>query len=391
MGRRLNVSTPTVINTELMPLDESFHIEANGQLEPWFYDNTAQYAPNRALTPLTLMPVISAFDADSKQRYTPSFYTVKWYEKAYNSTIGDYVETEITNIIDDQSAKYVKSGNNLVVKKNVSYTRAITIRCEATYIDPRDSSLTYMVGDSVVLSTNRDASVDFPTLDVACPTSQSYNPLKDQSSQFTLNAKAFKGANDVTGTTYFVWYAIDGINEVLVETMPWYVGGQNTDTLVVDAMYGEKICVVLRAKENAQAASNYPDKVYRNIEWRTPDIDTNVLSKNGGAVRSNTVEMTFETVVNALGEILSDAKKSEHLHFNWKIRKNTSDTETDMGWGQKMTFPASALRNTIGATSSLASTLVFPYVYLLGAYEKVTEDGVVVTDDNETVYDRPVF
>ena len=121
MGRRLNVSTPTVINTELMPLDELFYIEANGQLEQWFYDNTAQYAPNRALTPLTLTPVISAFDADSKQRYTPSFYTVKWYEKAYNSTTGDYVETEITNIVDDQSAEYVKSGNNLIVKKNVSY------------------------------------------------------------------------------------------------------------------------------------------------------------------------------------------------------------------------------------------------------------------------------
>ena len=391
MGRRLNVSTPTVINTELMPLDELFYIEANGQLEQWFYDNTAQYAPNRALTPLTLTPVISAFDADSKQRYTPSFYTVKWYEKAYNSTTGDYVETEITNIVDDQSAEYVKSGNNLIVKKNVSYTRAITIRCEATYIDPRDSGITYVVGDSVILSTNRDASVDFPTLDVACPTSQSYNPLKDQSSQFTLNAKAFNGENDVTDTTYFVWYAIDNTNEVLIETMPWYVSGQNTDTLVVDAMYGEKICVVLRAKENAQAASNYPDKVYRNIEWRIPDIDTNVLSKNGGAVRSNTVEMTFETVVNVYRDILSDAMKQEHLHFNWKTRRNTSSTEVDMGWGQKMTFPASALRNTIGATSSLASTLVFPYVYLLGAYEKVTEDGVVVTEDGNTVFDRPVF
>jgi hypothetical protein len=56
-----------------------------------------------------------------------------------------------------------------------------------------------------------------------------------------------------------------------------------------------------------------------------------------------------------------------------------------------MTMDASALRNTIGASSSLASTLVFPYVYLLGAYEKVTEDGVVVTEDDAPVFDRPVF
>ena len=52
---------------------------------------------------------------------------------------------------------------------------------------------------------------------------------------------------------------------------------------------------------------------------------------------------------------------------------------------------ASALRNTIGSSSSLASTLVFPYVYLLGAYEKVTEDGVVVTEDDAPVFDRTVF
>lgn len=391
MGRRLNLSTPTVINTELIPLDESFYIENNGQLEQWFYDNTNNYAPNRKLTPLTLTPKISAFDADSKVRYEPSFYTVKWFEKAYSASAGDYVETEITNVTDSDDADYVKVGNNLMVKKNVSYTRSITIRCEAQYIDPRDSGITYTVGDSVVLSTNRDASIEFPTLDVSCPKSQAYNPLRDASSQFTMAAKAYMGKTDVTESTYFVWYAIDGTSEVLANTMPWYVSGQNTSTLVVDAMYGEDIRVVLRSKDNAAAATLRPDKVYRSIVWRVPDVDTHVLSKNGSAVRSDTKEMSFDTVVNCLGEVLSEATKSEHLHFNWKTRKNTQSTEVDMGWGQKITLDASSLRNTIGSTSSLASTLVFPYVYLLGAYEKVLDDGEVVTDDGQVVYDRPVF
>lgn len=391
MGRRLNLSTPTVINTELIPLDESFYIENNGQLEQWFYDNTNSYAPNRKLTPLTLTPKISAFDADSKVRYEPSFYTVKWFEKAYSASAGDYVETEITNVTDSDDADYVKVGNNLMVKKNVSYTRSITIRCEAQYIDPRDSGITYTVGDSVVLSTNRDASIEFPTLDVSCPKSQAYNPLRDANSQFTMGAKAYMGKTDVTESTYFVWYAIDGTSEVLANTMPWYVSGQNTSTLVVDAMYGEDIRVVLRSKDNAAAATLHPDKVYRSIVWRVPDVDTHVLSKNGSAVRSDTKEMSFDTVVNCLGEVLSEATKSEHLHFNWKTRKNTQSTEVDMGWGQKITLDASSLRNTIGSTSSLASTLVFPYVYLLGAYEKVLDDGEVVTDDGQVVYDRPVF
>lgn len=391
MGRRLNVSTPTVINTELVPLDESFYIEASGQLEQWYYDNTDQYAPNRKTTPLTLTPKISAFDQDAKQPYSPAFYTVQWFEKAYDSTTGDYVETEITNITDGNDVDYVKSGNNLIVKKNVSYTRAVTIRCEATYIDPRDSGVTYRVGDSINLSTNRDASVEYPTLDILAPSSQAYNPLTDATSQFTFEAHADKGGTDVTSSTYFVWYAVDETVEVLADTMPWYVSGQNTDTLVVDAMYGEDIRVVLRAKENASASTLYPSKITRTIHWRIPDVDTHVKSNNGGAVRSDTISMTFETICNIRHAILTDAQKAEHLHFNWKIRKNTTSTETDMGWGQRMTMAASALRNTIGSTSSLASTLVFPYVCLLGAYEKVTEDGVVVTEDGKTVYDRPVF
>lgn len=251
--------------------------------------------------------------------------------------------------------------------------------------------MTYMVGDIVNLSTNRDASVEYPSLDILCPSSQSYNPLTDATSQFTLNAHAENGSNDVTASTYFVWYAIDDNAEVLADTMSWYVSGQNTSALVVDAMYGEDIRVVLRAKENAAAATLYPPKVFRTIHWRIPDVDTNVKSNNGGAVRSNTIDMTFETICNIRHAILSDEMKAEHLHFNWKIRKNNTATETDMGWGQRMTMDASALRNTIGSSSSLASTLVFPYVYLLGAYEKVTEDGVVVTDDDTPVFDRPVF
>lgn len=39
MGRKLNISQPVVINTELSALDESIEIQASGQLEQWYYDN----------------------------------------------------------------------------------------------------------------------------------------------------------------------------------------------------------------------------------------------------------------------------------------------------------------------------------------------------------------
>ena len=918
MGRRLNLPTPTVINTELIPLDESFYIEASGQLEQWYYDNTSQFAPNRRLAPLTLTPHISVFDGDTATSYTPSFYTVRWYENAYNASSGTYVETEIVNQTDSATADYVKSGNNLIVKKNVSYTRGVTIRCEATYIDPRDAGVTYVTGDSLVLSTNRDATVMYPKLDVLAPSAQSFNPLIDNSSQFqfkavadatgievesveqyrvdvggteqmlpendttvetcspkltidydgitqedqvftfrqtgggtvpqpvsdtaklmsmkgntvkfnqlvepqkfkkggssstistftantdgsyeitlsespasntsisgsevtlyaekiyyvnpngggylgirnprtgdayaptiwsfvtkqngicvlraiagaptdivlkcrpividltaifgagnepstvadfeawldaniglkgyypydtgslipvkstalksvgfnlwngtyyrtgvfltnqgsfsqgnygisnfikvlpsssyhikggsgnnpavcwydrnkefiggskygqqsskiidlpdnavyirvsipdstasvfavnlsdpsrngtyqaywednvrlditgitginpttgvreavfptgmkeagtsydeiyvengavkavrrvgdvdlgvinwtyrstyeyfdcsanSLPAKAktptaanvvsnlichkyktsnsseattkttkdkliwlgysgydyvpggivirdlgysdssvfktalsgvmlyyelntpvvytdlkFADGSPVTTSTVFEWYGISNNTEVKADTLPWYVSGQNTSTLTVDAMYGETIRVILRAKANTAATTLFPDKVYRTVEWRVPDIDTHVLSENGSAVRSNTNDMSFDTVINVMHAILSDEKKSAHLRFNWKTRKNNVSTEVDAGWGQTTTMDALDLRNTRGSSNSqLASTLVFPYVYLMGAYENCTHGGEEITQNGETVFDRPVL
>ena len=839
MGRRLNVSTPTVINTELVPLDESFYLDVDGQMEQWYYDNTEQYAPNRKVTPSLLVPVISAFDKDTSTSYDPAFNTTQWFANEWNESQGKYVETEITNQVDSGSADYVIQGNNLLVKKNVSYSHAVTIRCVATYIDPRDSGVTYTVEDSVNLTTNRTADVVFPEVDIISPSGRAYNPLVDDtnsqydfkgvttnnpvqplntdvrrysvdvdgteeilnsgeavapimdirygenptmedqefmyrqtaggtlvgesidkayierikgntvawnqmindsgmSSSATINGVTFTfldhvltvngtasstcfsdqaigGANvsvvnghkyylkgytqnagtyvqvfsgsagnktidadtiytstwsdraaavryrvnsgttlsnlkvtfqlfdltliygvgnepstvaefeadyerwfgkplsykeydegslrpvlmqsvkttgfnqfddstlvlgkyrqptgeeqtqyadrrcsdvyfpcipntdyylgfidstasfgvvicwydanknfisgtnrgatssyiyrspsnaaffrissaipdgwisvnisnpskngtyepyeekvqgfDVTAikgklngagnsvtifpdglkkvgtiqdeifvegglvkaikrvgsrayesgdesdtsvitdgstTTFyvlttpqtyvldpitdFVWYGIKNGQEVLADTLPWYVSGQGTDNLVVDAMYGENINVVLRCKM-MDGETLSPSKAYATLNWRTPDIEPFVQSDNGGAVRGDTEDMTFDTIVNVNGEVLSDALKRKHLAFNWKIRKNNISTETDKGWGQRITIDASDLRNVKGSGSTLASTLVGNEVYLKGAYEEVTDGGEVVTDNGEVVYDRPI-
>lgn len=398
MGRRLNVSTPTVINTELVPLDESFYLDVDGQMEQWYYDNTEQYAPNRKVTPLLLVPVISTFDKDTSTSYTPAFNTTQWFANEWDESQGKYVETEITNQVDSGSADYVIQGNGLLVKKNVSYSHAVTIRCVATYIDPRDSGVTYTVEDSVNLTTNRNSDVVFINVAITSPSSRSFNPLVDYKDKVvdgeTLAGSIFKFHGTITnensiGAFTFIWYGIKDGNEVLANTLPWYVSGQNTDTLVVDAMYGESINVLLRAKLNDKQDLS-PSKAYASLSWRTPDIEPFVQSDNGGVVRSDTKEMTFDTIVNVNGEVLSDALKRKHLAFNWKIRKSNTSTEIDKGWGQRITIDASDLRNVKGSGSTLASTLVSNDVYLKGAYEEVTYNGEVVTDGGEVVYDRPV-
>lgn len=389
MGRRLNVSQPVVINTELAPLDDSFVVQPSGQTEQWYYDNTGQYSPNRQTTPLTLTPMVSAFDPDTNTKYEPLFSAApRWYVTEYNSTLNRYVETEVTATSDGQNVPYFKYGNTLKVKRNVSYSTPVQVRCSAIYIDPRDVGLTHSVETTITLSTNRDASVVFPSLSFANPASRAFNPLVDDNSLYTFNAVAKQGGVDVTNSVYFVWYAIDGTTEVLADTMIWYVGGQNTTTLTVDALFGEEIKLVLRAKENAQSQTLYPNKVYGNVTWKIPDIETNVICENGSAVRSNTTSMTFRASVNVRGRILSDEKVAQNLDFNWKYRKNNASTVNDAGWGVQTTIPASELRNVTGSTNTQSSASVYPIVYVRSSFEVVTHNGVNVTHNNELVYHR---
>lgn len=389
MGRRLNVSQPVVINTELAPLDDSFVVQPSGQTEQWYYDNTGQYSPNRQTTPLTLTPMVSAFDPDTNTKYEPLFSAApRWYVTEYNSTLNRYVETEVTATSDGQNVPYFKYGNTLKVKRNVPYSTPVQVRCSAIYIDPRDVGLTHSVETTITLSTNRDASVVFPSLSFANPASRAFNPLVDDNSLYTFNAVAKQGGSDVTNSVYFVWYAIDGTTEVLADTMIWYVGGQNTATLTVDALFGEEIKLVLRAKENAQSQTLYPDKVYGNVTWKIPDIETNVICENGSAVRSNTTSMTFRASVNVRGRILSDEKVAQNLDINWKYRKNNTSTVNDAGWGVQTTIPASELRNVTGSTNTPSSTSVYPIVYVRSSFEVVTHNGVNVTHNDALVYHR---
>lgn len=377
MGRRINVSQPVVVNTELNPLDIIFDLVANGSLEQWYYDNTNDWQPNRRRTPLLVTPTISGVDNETNTKYTPAFYTVKWFANEYRTN--GWVESQITNTTDGD-VDYVLVGNNLKIKKNVTYDRAVQIRCVAQYIDPRDSGKIGSVEKILTLNCSKDANAESPILDVLCEHSVPYNPLVNETSIFSLTATAHMGARDVSNNVYYVWYAVVNGTEVLVQTQPFYVSGQNTKTLTVDALYSEEIKLVLRAKETSSAANLYPAKAYRSIVWRIPDIDSNVVCKNGQAYRSSIKTMEFSTIINVRGKILSDAVKTNHMRFNWKTRNSLQSTEVDRGWGLSVILDNAALQ------SSRGSVLVYPDIYILGAAEPVTHNGAAVTHNGVPVY-----
>lgn len=214
MGRKLNISQPAVIQTELRPLDESFWIDANGRFEQWYYQNTNVFAPDRQITPLILTPYLSAVDRDTNITYTPSFQLDSWEVKEYID--GAWVTTTITS--QSQTADYVLQGLSLIVKKNnYDATHAINITCKATYQDPRDEGSLHYVADSVMLVTSVDATQAFPKIDIVNPATRTYNPLKDESPIYEFEGKADWDGVEAQGGTAITECKVDplGTEQIL--------------------------------------------------------------------------------------------------------------------------------------------------------------------------------
>ena len=200
---------------------------------------------------------------------------------------------------------------------------------------------------------------------------------------YRLNTPVTYEIDEIQSPFIFKWFGINSSGqEVDATTMPWYKEGQDTSKLKVDAMYGENINVVLRCTKGAGLNELSPSKAYAAVAWKVPDVDTHVVSYNGGAVRNGTGDMEFGTIVNVNGNVLPDTVKNTHLRFNWKYRHSTSTTVNDAGWGSTIDIARSTLmhvRSVVGA--ALASTHVYPEVYLLGAWKPATS--------TTTPYDKP--
>lgn len=395
MGKRINTSTTAVINTELIPLTDSFELVPNGQTEQWYYENTNIFAPDRQVTPLIITPKIVAVDRDTNTTYNPSIHTISWYALEYSGSA--WSDTLITNTTDSLSNDYVIVGNTLKINKNIDdATHGVQIKCKVQYIDPRDSGITYAVESTLLLTTNKDATVIYPTIDIQTESALAFNPLEmvnATDSRFTFVASYTYDVDtqhDPSPTFIFEWYGVKNNAEVKIDTLPWYVSGQNTNTLVVDAMYCEEMQIILRIKDSAAPTVLLPPKAHRSVVWKIPRIDGITTSENGSAVRSDSKSFDFTTIVNISGKTLDEDTINENLRFKWKLRKSDQSTVTEKGWGRKMNIDASELINVRGSNNSMASTVVGNEIYLLGAKEQVTQGGEAVTYGGAAVYNREI-
>ena len=419
MGRRINISQPTVIKTELPPLTDMFDILASDSLLQWYYVNDGSFKPNRQETPLTLTPVITAVDESTGDKYTPNPTSAAWYWLDVTngpSTSSDELwpgkgYSRINETADGAGVDwYVPSESNtqcrLVVKKNVPVptgtTSGITLCCSAKYTDPRDSGIAYIVRQTVILATNQDATMENLTVVMDSPSSQKFNVFTsdklqtvngEQKADYTLSAIVLDANNnDVTASHYVEWYGrLNGGAEVKLDTLMAYKKatqgtgeGQGKGTVKVNMMHAEKLDVIVKVRKTTSASSALiSPTAFASIVWDIPKLDCYTACKNGSAVNNEVRDMTFETIVNIKGETLTDSQKSWNLQFQYKSRVSSSGTFTSRGWGQSKTLSSSDLRQT---TSK--STTVHSEAYLQGPYEVVTYNDEDITYNGEEVYDR---
>lgn len=413
MGRRINISQPTVIETDLTPLSDNFFIEPSDTTEQWFYENHDSsnngYSPDWVTTPLVLKPKVSAIDTFTGTEYTPNITQIYWYVSEYDINAGKFVETLITRTAENVPGEgyYIAAnGLDLVVKKNMPhYNNAYgaTVRCQIKYQDPRDAGVEFVVQRSISISANKDASVIYHVLDIDGLHNVNFHPLTDSSSLFSFNAKAYLGNEDKSSEVYFVWYAVDNDTnaEVLIDTLDCYLQaaqdagkGQGTDRITIDAMYADNLTIVLRAKESQRDTRLFPSKAYATLNWKIPKMDAETACPNGATIRSGSSKlMSFEQLISIRGTDLSKEAISKHLAFLWKYRKlsatsteASANVEVTVGWSPTIDIPRSTLFNATGR-----STPVLAEIYLLSPYERVTWQNEDVTYNGEQVFARNVF
>ena len=427
MGKRVNLSQTTVIQTMLTPLSDSFSIQPSDTLEQWYYVNTGAYSPDRQTTPLILTPTIYAVDEETGLDYRPTFTSVNWYVfDPSNST--DYssdqywpglhwvrvtaVEASTGGVLNDYYCP-PNSGGNLVVQKNVPPTIGSSadsgqnICCVAVYADPRDVGVLVQCRDNVLLVTNQDATSDELIVNILAPTTTLFNVITSgftehgttgerQRSIYTFQAQVLNNRNqDVTSQYYLEWYGrVDNGQEVLINTLPCYskttqqpTKGQGTDTVKLDAIFVEDLDIIVRLRKTSTSAI-LPFVGRCSLVWEFPDIDPNTVCETGRAVDITNRDMIFSCIVNIKGnraQVISDAKKAENFLFHYVGRKPTGNgyVNIDLGWGLTAIIESRYLRQTTSY-----STPVHTEVYTLGAYKEVTDGGSVVTDDGEVVLDR---
>lgn len=378
MKKIINTAPPVVMTTMRTPLTVMLSVRQADNKPLTQAQDTQQnlWDPDRSRYPLILEPDVNILDVDAGQT-VESGYDMKWYRREDSGQ-----ETLITSYTTTDDYYLETSGGSvtgrLVVRKNVDYLTPVDIILRVEYTDNLRGE-TYRAEQRIPL-TSENKPEEFYTVAIAAPTPVHYNPIVDNASIRTLRAVARRGAMDVSDAVGYFWYDADGGDVLLnAQDHPYYVSGQGTAELVVDAELCDRKKIKVRiATAATKAAPDLPCTDMREIVWKWPDMEALPYSMNGSAVGAAEDAKVFGAVIQADGRDVPDEKCREYCRLQWASHPMNGTEKTDRGWGKEVTIPATELRR-----NDTVNTEVYPELYLLGAIEILTDDeGVVISDDS---------
>lgn len=269
-----------------------------------YYIESKKFVPDRRITPLIWQPYIYVTDpngiipfGDKVKELAASAWYIGSIEPSNRVTA-----KEDTATIDTPFA--VDSNNALHVRKNTD--KPIQVFFEAEYLDTRKDKVVHISLSEVISGTSNSEEKPAPSLSLSKPQSWKYSPFENVEKE-EVEAVLSQDGQLLSGAVE--WCKVEGdVETPLSEKDAFYLGGQNTDKLVVNPSLMSS--TLLRARNLSEETYN---KYYGiNPEW---DNRMQEVMENRNLVSTNSLIINAVVGNKSAGDgvtdlLMSDARRS---------------------------------------------------------------------------------
>lgn len=361
-----------------------------GSLSQVHCAETAEYVPDRTITPLVLAPQVYINDPSG---VLPSGYVslnnVNWYALPQDvaAAISDdsYLETELSAYLVTQGTTGYTVGANgqLIVTANIPYLSPKVLIFTGDYYDARQRSAIRLHTQITMATT----SIALPqTLELDKPSSFVFNPLSDTGTR-SIKATMRVGGKDATAggfTTAYWWYCINNGSEVLISADDlFYESGQSSDTLVIDPRYinGEqRLICKSECAFNGASLPVAPSAACKTAEltvvrrYAAYDFENYVHGGTDVAVTASAVKN--ECVVTVGREVL--ASPQDYFTIRWSIKRMVYGADwIEIGYGNDIDIDVREFES--GADIAVEIEEIEPLGAMSDGDEILCDNGLIIT------------
>lgn len=375
-----NKAPMTVISSSNSPLTVSLTLKVESGTLTQAQDVTKNlWIPDRRIEVLTLLPVFSAYDPDSKQNVS-ILPTYTWYVNG--------MQVPLTNTSSSDYYIVRQSGepDMLVIRKNTSYVSPDFVKCVATYADCLHINTMSREAEVTLTTENKPEAVY--TVDISATQPIVFRPFSDATPQRAFEAIAQYGNERLHNEVKYFWYADDVLID---ESFLGYVSGQGTESIVLDLDFfndvtlSVKLGVTIYTNDTAQVPTspNINATAQRLIVWDYENPVLIPIGKGGSAVRSSSGEKQFESVLQVNGKDVSADRVTKYARVFWFTHDTNAahDDISEKGWGPSLTLTKAEMYRNSSVNVEVGADL-----YVLGKFKAVVsnEEEQTIVVDNTT-------